>query len=560
MLNTKLANDESTESSQSDLAAAKAKPSAKQEKKASESRSPEFVGDYYCQKLTNHIHDKRGQFLQDDDGNLFVVIDGRRISLTTDKNNFALNALMLQACSVTTIERAAQIGIQRLQVAAYKSASNLRLRRFSALSQDRKRLYLPTTDGMLLQITIQGVEKVPNCDNDDKFWVEHPNNEPLSYSPVDIKAELANFERLVVDTQACEQPEMRWLVAMNEGLFPFVRELCPSRFILVHQGSTQQGKTSGAERFTRLHGLGAVHGDTSIAALGNMGDIGLLVMDNKEQANLTQPFIDYLLFLSTGAARSRSTTDGVVRSSNKTRPVAVITTIEGVWKDELEARCVAVTYKVSGQKIPRAQIEDEIVERRHAIGSALAHVLQQFLQTRSEHRPSPNPRPSFEEHFTALCDLLRAFAVLAGKPRGWAEEIIEGWNRSIAELATNGDDSELEYPIRSLFENAYDLHLTPRVTHEGRTGILYVTEWGALLTRLRSLKLPTPLPNNPGGLSRRLRGSTFNSFTVLDENNAPELAQLKRTANRRPIGIFIYCSDAVTLNDGKPLEASSSAK
>lgn len=557
-MGTKPAVDKHSESSHSSLAAGKSGPPGKEETRPS-LRGPELWGARYCDELISYIHTKKGQFLRDEEGKLYVVLDGRRISLTLHPENFDLIALILQVCRVTTVERSAHVAVQRLQVKAHKSASSLRLRRFSALSQDRKRLYLPTAAGTLLQITREGVQTVPNGANEDKFWVEHPNGEPLTYSPVDAQAELSHFERLVVDTQACQKAEMRWFVAMHEGLFPYVRDLCPARFVLVHQGSTQQGKTSGAKRFILLHGLGDVQGDASIAALGNMGDTGLLVMDNREQANLTQSLIDFLLFLSTGGARNRSTTDGRLRSGNKNRPAAVITTIEGVWKQELEERCVVVTYKVSGQKIPRAHIEDEIADRRHPMTSALVLVLQRFLQIRTEQKVTPNPRPSFEEHFSALCDLLRAYAVVAGKPEEWAEDIIDVWNRVITDQANDGEESELEYPIRSMYEDSLGSHLVPKVTHQGRTGSLHVTECGALLKRLQELKLPLSLPKTPTGLAHRLRSSNFKSFVVLDEKNAPDIPALKRTARKRPIGLFFPDDDAVTMNDGKTLDASSSA-
>jgi len=81
-------------------------------------------------------------------------------------------------------------------------------------------------------------------------------------------------------------------------------------------GPTQQGKTSGVQRFTLLHGLGLVKGDYTVGALAGLGDIGLLVLDNKEQANFTQELIDFCLFLATGAERGRSQVDGRLRTGD----------------------------------------------------------------------------------------------------------------------------------------------------------------------------------------------------------------------------------------------------
>jgi hypothetical protein len=112
-----------------------------------------------------------------------------------------------------------------------------------------------------------------NGNNPDQVWVEHPMSDPPHYPPVSMdyqhfQSTLDEFERLMVQTQSCRTEAMRWLVAMHEGLFPYIRDAFPARFILVHIGPSQSGKTSGAQRFTLLQGLGPVTGDFSVAALG----------------------------------------------------------------------------------------------------------------------------------------------------------------------------------------------------------------------------------------------------------------------------------------------------
>jgi len=234
----------------------------------------------------------------------------------------------------------------------------------------------------------------------------------------------------MVETQACKHPEMRWFVAMHEGLFPFVRDVASGRILVLHQGGTQQGKTTGAERFTRLHGLGSVTGNATVAALRNEPDPGLLVLDNKEHVNLTTELIEHLLFLSTGAEPKRSRSDGSMRPSNKTRPVGMITSIEGVFKAELKMRCAEVKYSLCGRRTGREGIERRIVDQRHVINSALVRVLQRFLSIEPMRKKTPNPFDgNFDVHFAALCNLLRAFAELSGKPQEWAEEMINSWDR-----------------------------------------------------------------------------------------------------------------------------------
>jgi hypothetical protein len=497
----------------------------------------EEMASYYASKLETYIEKNGGQFLRDEDDSLHVIIAGRRIPINYESNNRLMVGLMIEICKVSTLSQAARAAIQRLQVYAGEKAGKMIFRKFSALTADR--LYVPLEGGGLLQVTAASITTSRNGENEDSFWVEHPYEEPLSYNPdVDSREALQHFERIVVESQACAVSEMKWFVAMAEGFFPYIRDAVPNRFIVVHTGATQQGKTSGAQRFTLLHGLGQVKGDYTVASLGNVGDIGLLVLDNKEQANFTQDLIDFCLFLATGAERARSSRSGEVRVSRHT-PVGVITTIEGVFKPEMLARSVEVQYVVSGPLIARAQIEAEIKLRRHEISSALMLVLQKYFHIKGQN-PSPNPIPEFEEHFAAICDLLRAYSEVAGKPAEWAEEIIAKWSEIISKRSEEEED-DLEQPLLRVFDQLKGRSELDGVDVcvEGKNGFLYVTTASALLSRLQQLNLrDRAFPVNASGLSKRLRSAKFRAFRFLDTDSAPELAVLKRTSNRRPIGFF----------------------
>jgi len=514
----------------------------------------ERAGQAFAQRLENYIQKNRGQYVKDEDGSLHVILGSRRIDLNLSPENHELTRLMLTACNVGTLALGAKSAIQRLQVRASGAASRIKLRKFSALAQDAQTLYVAMNSGKLLQVTAHGITEIANGSNADSFWVEHPEGTPFKYLATEPKAGLDDFERLLVDSQACHEPSMRWFVAMAEGLFPYIRDAFPARLIVVHTGPSQQGKTTGAGRFTLLHGLGDVKGDYSVAALRNIGDIGLLVLDNKEQANFNQALIDFCLFAATGAESARSSRDGQLRRSGGFRPVIVITTIEGVFRDELQKRCVEVEYRIPGEGYPRDVIESEIRQRRDEISSALMVVLQTFLRNRQNPHPCPNPLPSFSEHFGALCNLLRAYSQVAGKPRGWAEGIIADWNTVLGEREQ--DEDELEHPILRVLGVADDLEKEPSIFDlippastslewRGKVGKLFVTNVASLLTSLQKLNLRyLNLPRNAAGLGRRLR-KPYRSFYVLDEQSAPDLPSLKRKGNVRPIGFFIP-DDGVT--------------
>jgi hypothetical protein len=220
--------------------------------------------------------------------------------------------------------------------------------------------------------------------------------------------------------------------------------------------------------------------------------------------------------------------------------VGVVTTIEGAWKAELQARCVEVVYEINGTHVDSDRIEDEILKHRNDILSAMVAVLQAWLRLHGTKQFwAQCPRREFERHLTTLAELLYAYQEVSGKPEPWAEMIIAEW---VHHLSQNGTDIEaeddLEFPIIQTLPQC--TLAGESVTFEGKSGTLYVTESGPLLAALKhQFPKDIPLPKNPTGLGRRLRSARFRTLKFLDGDIAPQFPQLRRTTNRRPIGFFI---------------------
>jgi len=395
------------------------------------------------------------------------------------------------------------------------------------------RLYVPQSNGHLLVVSRDGLTEMENGTNPDHVWVEHPYGIPLEPSDpaaaVDSLPGLVLFEQLLVETQACGG-SARWLVAMHEGLLPYVRDSLAARFILVHLGPSQSGKTTGAERFLILHGLGHVKGDYTHAAIGDAGDIGLLVLDNREHADFQRPLVNFLLFSATGGERGRSNPDGVVRTQSS-RPVLVMTSIEGVAKQELWNRCVSIPYSRStGVHFDREKNENEIDAHRHTINRALMTVLRHYLSIRGTQPITVSPIPEFLNHFQTLCDLLRAYGVAANKPAVWAAGLISEWTEMLhARLKRADNEDPLErHILRVAVEDR--LAVQPRdLLWNGSPGKLLITRASNLLVALEELGV-RGLPDTAAALARRLSSSSFTEITVLDERRAPEIPELRRKA------------------------------
>ncbi len=460
--------------------------------------------------------------------------------------------LMIRHCKISTVTLMAKSAIQHLKVTALEFSCNIQFRRFTALSKDLQRLYVPIKDtsGRILQISACSARLVTNGSNEDKVWVEHPHDDPFEYSERDPLPGLELFGTQVMDTMPCS-PAMRLFVAMHAVCLPFVRDACPQRPILLLRGPSQEaGKTSAAQRATILLGLGEVLGDWTPAALSNLKDGGLLVMDNREQNNMPPQFIDFCLFLATGAQRGRSNPEGGIRTS-KNRPVAIMTSVEGVFKQELQNRCVNVDFKIppGAKKLRRAENEREIATQRNIIVSALIPVFRRFFQI---HGQQPTEAPSgpisnFPEYHDTIADLARAFGYVAGKPSSWAEDQIKEWSRIISNVEQ--EECDLEGPICTILSNAYSLmEVISGITFQGRKGTLYVTEANKLRESLLALKQNgLEVPRSPGGLSSRLKSSKFVSFQFLhwefESVKVSGIAEMVRKGRKKPIGFFIPDDD-----------------
>jgi hypothetical protein len=134
----------------------------------------ERTGEVFANRLEDHIQLNKGQYVKDEDGSLHLILSSRRIVLDLNPENHDLAELMINVCHVSTLNFSAKSAIQRLQVTANRFASRIKLRKFSALSQDGQTLYVPMNSGKLLQVTADGISEITNGSNADSFWVEHP--------------------------------------------------------------------------------------------------------------------------------------------------------------------------------------------------------------------------------------------------------------------------------------------------------------------------------------------------------------------------------------------------
>jgi len=514
----------------------------------------EIDGWKFAERLKHYIETHDGKFLRDELGKYHILLEGHRIPIDANSND--MKSFLCRAADLTTISRESAVAMERLQIAAHESASKMTFRRFSAaFDGPEPKVYIPITGGKLLVVSQGDITVVPNADNPDQVWLEHPEDAPMEWQPPtgrdDVRSRLREFQDLLVDTQACKVPEMRWLVAMTEAVFPLVRDVTTSRFIMLHTGEKGHGKTTGAKWSVLLHGFEDVLLDASIASLGNIPEQGLVVLDNKESANFSQPMIDYLLSVATGGKRLRCVDGGASVRRNAPRPVAVITSIEGVHKAELHDRCVEVKYflKKGQPRLKQKKIERDIAAARHRILSALAVVLQEYFSTRQDPVAQQliagfNPIDRFSEHFEEVCYLLVAYGrTMYGVADGdaWARAIIAVWDAEIRETrdedANDAAVSALEAPVLEMvFNNG---RVAVPYEWQGRPGRMYIVFPGDILAALQHNLALRDLPKEPGGLVKRLMSERLERWALIRNTTDHPVPELKRQNGGNPVGVWV---------------------
>jgi hypothetical protein len=482
--------------------------------------------------------------------------EGERYLVDPGSKNLIWAKEQHELTNTSTVNSNGKEVCQLIQTSVLSAATTLKFRSFSAIENGN--LFIPITHNRLLKVSAEGIQEIPNGSNQDGIYVEHPTSEPFNYqADADVQQGLRLFEELVVETQATENPSHKWLVGMRLGLFPYIRQLVNRRQITNIRGLSQHGKTTGAERFTRLHGLGELRGNVSVAYVQRLGDMGLLGIDNREQAKLTEDWIQYLLFLATGAEAGRATqSGGLIKWID--RPVGVFTSIEGVVRTELSNRTLSIQYHLSEatERLLENRLIEQIERNRDLMLSALMKVFVLYFQ-RKDSIPTFKPfSPNFKEDFDTNVGLLLAYAEASGRQQSWAESIVNQWqagqerevedtSSELASLLMNMIDNyesaqEATYTNfqSALAKNAF-LDSTP-YNFNGIQGTLYITSPQRLLTPLRKLAASArqdSLPLNAQGLGARLRElKAEDGLLLLTEQDEPN--KLKRLNSGRRIGLF----------------------
>lgn len=391
------------------------------------------------------------------------------------------------------------------------------------------RIYVPVRTG-LLRISAEGVRQVRNIENEDRVWVTHPRDRPMAVDPGTYKGlcseGLLAIEDRIVRRMSVKEPAMAWFLAINGIWAPFLRQLFGARFITLHTGPSQAGKTTAAQLLLDALDLGSVIGDSSTAGL-HAHEIGLLVLDNLETENWTTDLVQFALHAATGARRIRASRFGPPTESSFDQ-IVFVTSIEGAPRVELRERLAVVEFQKSTQCLSRHEASSSVVAARECIHAAIVGTLELYL-ARAPHPRSGAALKNFVDHYAAICALMRCVGQLLGRPSQWAEHILEEWDCSLVALErVERRSDELEAEILNATRRLPEFQ---PFTFQGTPGRLFICS-ATELSRAMGAK-------NPSALARRLHGAHFADLRILTEREANDVPALKRTAHGRKMGLFV---------------------
>jgi len=130
-------------------------------------------------QVVRAVLDNGGKFIRSGE-KVYILTDGKRILVSPDFNNHAYARIQIKFAGVATAEHKGRAICQHVAVLGSQEAANMRLAKFSGLSKDRTRIYVPIEGGDLLEITAQGLNRVANGANPTRFGWSIPKKSRLS--------------------------------------------------------------------------------------------------------------------------------------------------------------------------------------------------------------------------------------------------------------------------------------------------------------------------------------------------------------------------------------------
>jgi len=258
------------------------------------------------------------------------------------------------------------------------------------LDRNTNSIYINQNDSSskLLKISPHKIESVENATNDNNILLYSSTKfKPIEFIS-DVKEEdgINLFKEKLLDNLACSESDRllvgSWIAAL------FVKSYTQTRALMKFSGGHQTGKTVGAKLLASLiYGEPAVKVSTVAANFSDAAKNPLVILDDLETENLSDPYLQFLRLAATGATKEKrdvnTTSENVLE---KVDALVLITAIDPLAQQTLISRSYDINFSRRYQN-PDFLEDDviyEIINHRNLILSsifkALAHqILPRFV-------------------------------------------------------------------------------------------------------------------------------------------------------------------------------------
>lgn len=410
----------------------------------------------------------RGGFFKNDMGQVFYATGRDILPIEGGKSHFASYLSRLSP----VINQATPTGrfvLNHVQSVAYSEARLSKMGAW-ALYEDPGKIYLSIEGDKVARVDGSGrVVTMDNALNADSVLLELPVTSAAvrlrSTTPRDAVKLLWNK---VAKHVPCHERDRYMVVCWLIGVL--FREFIRPKPLLRFVASTAGGKTTASKLLAYL-----IYGDeilshsasTLASSYGMARTHPLMVFDNIETRNMTQPFEDFLLVASTGGTktkRAQNTDMGIV--SEKINSLVITNGIEPFSKNELINRTIEIELDIDahGHKpFHEYQVLKSLQRHRHDIWSGLLKLAARDVFPRIADGEvarigkefSAHSMERFNDYWALMCVILDAvWAYRPGKCAATPRKLVNQWLKSQDRSAEERKEStnDVLYYLSTLIE------------------------------------------------------------------------------------------------------------
>lgn len=338
------------------------------------------------------IHDyfsKEGRFFYDRHDRVYLLFYSKTFDVG---NNRPFNALIKKMTRLLPTKEPGRSVWESLASEAYNTGQMIDLASWIKTDREKDCIFfnLNSPKNIIIKVTKDGVEEVPNGLNEDTVLLKSSNNiQPFTYLPdADVKEGFHLLKTLFFDTLSCEKRQ-KYLIfcwAVSGFLVGFFK----NRAIMKFAGGAGSGKTTAAKFISLLFfGTEDVGTPSSAAAFAEASQNPIIFIDNLESDDINNSMRQFLLLSATGGNKTKRTS-GTESDTTKERPdsLVLVTAIEPFLLPELISRTIEIDFKNEYKKDDF--LEDEItralIKNRNLILSSLLKFIAKRIIPKLEER------------------------------------------------------------------------------------------------------------------------------------------------------------------------------